>query len=82
MTQVEITCGLLKKAMEVAGWASAKFLIDGFPRNADNEEGWCKMMAEITEVKFMLFFDCPKVGRLTKNSGCIGGKIGWKRQGG
>ena len=29
---VAITCALLKKAMQIAGW-SKKFLIDGFPRN-------------------------------------------------
>ena len=31
-----ITCGLLKKAMQDAGWDSKKFLIDGYPRNDDN----------------------------------------------
>jgi UMP-CMP kinase len=30
---VEITCGLIKKAMEKQGWAAKKFLVDGFPRN-------------------------------------------------
>lgn len=33
---VAITCGLIKKAMELNGWASGKFLVDGFPRNDDN----------------------------------------------
>jgi UMP-CMP kinase len=33
---VAITCGLIKQAMEKAGWADKKFLVDGFPRNEDN----------------------------------------------
>lgn len=39
---VEITCGLIKKAMEAAGWDQKMYLIDGFPRNDDNESGWVK----------------------------------------
>ncbi len=35
---VEVTCALLEKAMNNSG--KSKFLIDGFPRNADNLEGW------------------------------------------
>ena len=30
---VKVTVNLLKKAMEKAGWADKKFLVDGFPRN-------------------------------------------------
>ena len=33
---VEITVNLIKAAMQGAGWSTKKFLIDGFPRNADN----------------------------------------------
>lgn len=36
----EITCKLLKIAMEKFGWADKKFLIDGFPRSQENQEGW------------------------------------------
>lgn len=32
----EITCKLLKMAMEKFGWGNKKFLIDGFPRNQEN----------------------------------------------
>lgn len=35
-----------------------RFLIDGFPRNADNLEGWNKEMDGKADVKFVLFFDC------------------------
>ncbi len=53
---VEITCSLLKQAMEKAGWASKKYLIDGFPRNKDNFDGWTKEMGDITETPFIFYF--------------------------
>lgn len=53
---VEITCALLKKGMEKKGW-DKKFLIDGFPRNWDNYDGWNKAMGEITETPMILFFE-------------------------
>ena len=34
------------------------FLIDGFPRNKDNLDGWERQMGEKANVKFVLFFDC------------------------
>lgn len=36
-----------------------KFLIDGFPRNEDNLQGWTRQLAEKVEVMFVLFLDCP-----------------------
>lgn len=45
---VEISCNLVKKAMEKNGWAKKQFLIDGFPRNEDNRIGWNKVMGDIT----------------------------------
>ena len=38
----------------------SKFLIDGFPRNKDNLDGWQKEMGDKTNVKFVLFFDCSQ----------------------
>lgn len=35
------------------------FLIDGFPRNQNNLEGWNKQMGEKVNLKFVLFFKCP-----------------------
>ncbi|CAI8010155.1 UMP-CMP kinase [Geodia barretti] len=56
---VEITIALLGKAMERIG--AKKFLIDGFPRNEDNLDGWEREMTEDKcDVKFVLFFDCPE----------------------
>jgi len=34
---VDITVNLIKTAMKNAGWSDKRFLIDGFPRNEDNE---------------------------------------------
>lgn len=36
-----------------------KFLIDGFPRNEDNLQGWTRQMADKVELMFVLFMDCP-----------------------
>ncbi|KAM4642266.1 UMP-CMP kinase [Discoglossus pictus] len=58
---VEITISLLQRAMEQIMAANAdknKFLIDGFPRNEDNLQGWNKTMDGKADVSFVLFFDC------------------------
>lgn len=34
------------------------FLIDGFPRNKDNLDGWNRQMGTKAEVKGVLFFEC------------------------
>lgn len=51
----------------------SKFLIDGFPRNQDNLEGWIKQMQEKVDLKFVLFFECTEavcIERcLSRNSG-------------
>lgn len=67
---VEITCSLLEaamnnfneKAISEGGDQSSigRFLIDGFPRNKDNLEGWQRQMSGKADVKFVLFFDCPR----------------------
>lgn len=55
---VQITCSLLKRAMESSG--KDRFLIDGFPRNQDNLDGWNKEMSDVATVKRVLFFNCPE----------------------
>ncbi|XP_029498041.1 UMP-CMP kinase [Oncorhynchus nerka] len=58
---VEITINLLRKAMEETMETDEKkfrFLIDGFPRNEDNLQGWTTVMEGKANVKFVLFFDC------------------------
>jgi UMP-CMP kinase len=39
---------------------SSRFLIDGFPRNLNNLEGWERVIGDSSDVLFVLFFDCPE----------------------
>ncbi|CAF0726007.1 unnamed protein product [Brachionus calyciflorus] len=55
---VEITCSLLENAMIESG--KETFLIDGFPRNKDNLDGWNRQMGDKTIVKGVLFFECSE----------------------
>lgn len=55
---VEITCRLLEQAMKKSGMG--KFLIDGFPRNQNNLEGWNKEMSGRVNLQFVLFLQCPE----------------------
>lgn len=55
---VEVTCSLLEKAMMKSG--KDKFLIDGFPRNQDNFDGWMRQMTGKADLQFVLFFDCSE----------------------
>ncbi|XP_060783893.1 UMP-CMP kinase-like [Neoarius graeffei] len=58
---VEITVALLRKAMEETMKTNEnkfRFLIDGFPPNEDNLQGWMKLMDGKADVKFVLFFNC------------------------
>lgn len=34
-------------------------MIDGFPRNQDNLDGWIKQMESKVNLQFVLFFECP-----------------------
>nr|XP_003703260.1 PREDICTED: UMP-CMP kinase isoform X1 [Megachile rotundata] len=57
---VAITCSLLDQAMQTADCVHKRFLIDGFPRNQDNVDGWNKTMADKCKVKGVLFCKCSK----------------------
>lgn len=60
---VDITCSLLEKAMRkhmAAGDRIGRFLIDGFPRNQDNYDGWQRNMSGKVNVAFVLYFDSPE----------------------
>uniref|UniRef100_A0A336JYT3 UMP-CMP kinase n=1 Tax=Culicoides sonorensis TaxID=179676 RepID=A0A336JYT3_CULSO len=58
---VEITCSLLENAMIKNKKETGKnsFLIDGFPRNEDNLNGWTKQMSDKVNLQFVLYFDGP-----------------------
>ncbi|CAH0590015.1 unnamed protein product [Chrysodeixis includens] len=53
---VEVTCSLIHKAMQNSG--KTRFLVDGFPRNKDNLDGWERVMSDKTKLLFVLFFEC------------------------
>ncbi|KAH8404254.1 hypothetical protein KR215_002455 [Drosophila sulfurigaster] len=55
---VEVTCSLLENAMKNSG--KTRFLIDGFPRNQDNLDGWNRQMDGKADMQFVLFFDCAE----------------------
>jgi len=55
---VEITCSLIENAMKKS--ESNHFLIDGFPRNQNNLEGWTKQMGNKVNVHFVLFLEAPE----------------------
>lgn len=38
----------------------SNFLIDGFPRNQDNLDGWNKAMNNIAKVVAVFFFSCSE----------------------
>lgn len=38
-----------------------RFLIDGYPRNKDNVDGWKKAMENKVDLLFVLYLDCPDV---------------------
>ncbi|XP_008548299.1 UMP-CMP kinase isoform X1 [Microplitis demolitor] len=57
---VEITCSLLDRAMQSSPNPHKRFLIDGFPRNQDNLEGWTKVMTDKAIVKAVLYLECSK----------------------
>jgi len=59
----EITIQLLRKAMEkhmTATVSRRHFLVDGFPRNQDNLEGWNRIVGDFADVRFCLFFSCSE----------------------
>ncbi|XP_027196491.2 cytidine/uridine monophosphate kinase Dak1 [Dermatophagoides pteronyssinus] len=71
---VEITCKLLMNAMlenmialaeqanenEQKSIAVGNFLIDGFPRNQDNLDGWRKFVGDKVNVELVLVLECPE----------------------
>ena len=61
--------------MEKHGWSTKQFLIDGFPRNEDNQQGWDEVMGEHADMKFVLFLDCTEeamIARIQARSAAAG----------
>jgi len=61
---VEISLSLLRQAMDRETTASPYgdkiFLVDGFPRNFDNLQGWSRTMPPYTTLLGALIFNCPE----------------------
>ena len=57
---VEITCGLLLKAMTELEETQAErvFLVDGFPHNFENWEGWQRVVGADVALAFVLLLEC------------------------
>ena len=55
---VAVSLGLVRRAMRAAG--ACRFLVDGFPRNFDNVDGWAAEMGASAAVDGVLFFDCDE----------------------
>jgi UMP-CMP kinase len=55
---VDITANLLKSAMIKSG--GGKFLIDGFPRNEENYQGWERIVGNDVDIMGVLFYDCSE----------------------
>ena len=55
---VQITLDLLKAAMQNS--KCNRFLVDGFPRNWDNIQGWELSMTNECDIDTVLFIDCPE----------------------
>lgn len=59
---VEISLALLENAMREAAEEHGKeliFLVDGFPRNFDNLDGWIRCMKGVATVWGVLNYQCP-----------------------
>jgi UMP-CMP kinase len=53
---VTISLNLLKAAMQAT--PCYRYLIDGFPRNWDNLQGWQEEMKDVCELDMVLFIEC------------------------
>eukprot|EP01132_Coremiostelium_polycephalum_P001442 gene1442-1817_t len=62
-----VTVNLLKNAINDN--PTKNFLVDGFPRNEENNNSWEENMKDVVDTKFVLYFDCPEdvmISRLLK----------------
>lgn len=72
----DITCRLAKNQMEKIG-KEYVFLIDGFPRNEENYNGWKKVFGDESKIEAVLFLQCSdevcssRIKKRSQNSGRI-----------
>lgn len=53
---VEMSLSLLRREIQLLG--HQRYLIDGFPRNSDNLQGWLKLMPSVCDIEFVIFLEC------------------------
>lgn len=58
LVPVKIVVELVKASMQEHGWEKSSFLIDGFPRNQENIDGWNEVIGQDAEVKGLLYLEC------------------------
>lgn len=57
---VDVSLTLIKREMEASASGTNVFLVDGFPRNFDNVQGWDNIMGGITDIVTVIFLDCSE----------------------
>ena len=55
---VQISLDLIRAKIESI--PCNRFLVDGFPRNWDNVQGWDNCMTQVCDVEAVMFIDCPE----------------------
>jgi len=65
----EVIAGLLEQAMRAAGWAEVGFVVDGYPRSAEQLKGWEATLS--TKVDFMFCLSL-EVGEKEMNKRLLG----------
>lgn len=55
---VEVSLTLLRREIQSLG--QARYLIDGFPRNHDNLQGWMKLMQPVCDIENIIFIECSE----------------------
>lgn len=57
---VEITCSLIKQRIDLNKEIYSYFLVDGFPRNFNNLNGWMREMSSTTKIVGTLNIRCDE----------------------
>ncbi|AFZ79664.1 UMP-CMP kinase, putative [Theileria equi strain WA] len=56
----EITLRLMRKKIEGLGWGKYVVIIDGYPRNLNNVDGWSREMSNDVEALHLISLECSE----------------------
>ena len=56
----KIIVSLIQAKMKSKGWEKAKFLIDGFPRNQNNLNGWVETVGDTVDAQGVIYIKCSQ----------------------